>query len=204
MGGGIGQGAANWWEAGGASGCVAAYQPKGAASLADSYINLANPGTYDAALGVAPTWNTATGWTFDGSTQYLTTGITANANWSMILRFANVSGTGGGGAGTDVAPRFFLQPNLADKVYYASADFVAFAPGLATGVIAVAGVNCYRNAALDGVVTGLSGAAGGAIELGRIQGIATRWLNGDIIACAIYSNDISAQIVALTDAINAV
>ena len=31
-----------------------AYQPKGAASLAASYFNLANPGTYNAAPGTAP------------------------------------------------------------------------------------------------------------------------------------------------------
>ena len=63
------QSSANWWEAGGATGAVAVYQPIGAASLAASYVNLANPGTYDAAPGVAPTWASA-GWTSNG-TEYL-------------------------------------------------------------------------------------------------------------------------------------
>ncbi len=45
--------ASTWWDNNGAiSGCVAAYQPKGAADLAASYVNLANSGTYNAAPGV--------------------------------------------------------------------------------------------------------------------------------------------------------
>ncbi len=42
-----------WWLAGGipAENCIAAYQPKGAASYAASKVNLANPGTYDAYEG---------------------------------------------------------------------------------------------------------------------------------------------------------
>ena len=47
--------AAGWWVVVGKT-CIAAYQPKGAASLAASYVNLQQPGTYDAAPGVAPTW----------------------------------------------------------------------------------------------------------------------------------------------------
>jgi hypothetical protein len=72
-----------WWLAGGvaAANAIAVYQPKGAADLAASYVNLANPGTYDAAPGTAPTFDAATGWTFNGSTQYLTTGVTNGAAW---------------------------------------------------------------------------------------------------------------------------
>ena len=63
---------AAWYRAGGAPLPVAAYQPKGAASLAASYVNLALPGTYDAAPGVAPSFDAATGWTFNRSLgQYL-------------------------------------------------------------------------------------------------------------------------------------
>ena len=61
----------DWWE-----GATFANQPKGAASAAASYVNLANPGTYDLSNGTAyPAFNTATGWTFDGdSSQYLLIG----------------------------------------------------------------------------------------------------------------------------------
>ncbi len=79
-----------WWLRGGipAANCIAAYQPINAASLAASYVNLANPGTNDAAPGVAPGWNKTDGWTFNGLTQYLTTGIIPASGYSMIIRFS--------------------------------------------------------------------------------------------------------------------
>ena len=60
----------SWWLAGGiaAANCVAAYQPKGAASYAASKVNLANPGTYDLVkITNDPDFDAATGWTFDAS-----------------------------------------------------------------------------------------------------------------------------------------
>ncbi len=60
-----------WWDLSGTiTTCVAAYQPKGAASLAASYVNLANPGTNNAAEGSAPSFSSA-GWTFNGTSNYL-------------------------------------------------------------------------------------------------------------------------------------
>lgn len=84
--------AADWWDDNGAiSGCVAAYQAKGAASLAASYVNLANPGTYDATVpaGVsAPTWAASTGWGVD-STHRLTTNVVAQGTWTIICRIGS-------------------------------------------------------------------------------------------------------------------
>lgn len=57
----------NWWNY---TGVVAAYDAKNAASQAASYVNLANPGTYDCTVASGtPSWANGTGWTFDGSTQ---------------------------------------------------------------------------------------------------------------------------------------
>lgn len=82
--------AANWWEAGGAPTPVAVYQPKGAASLAASYVNLANPGTYDAAPGIAyPSWSSA-GWATNGVDQYLMTGVVASANYTALIKYAGM------------------------------------------------------------------------------------------------------------------
>lgn len=78
-----------WWLAGGipAANCIAAYQPKRAASYAASKVNLANPGTYDATEGVAPSWSSAVGWTFNGSSQYLDTGIVIPAGGKVYSFF---------------------------------------------------------------------------------------------------------------------
>lgn len=79
-----------WYLAGGVAlaNAVAVYQPIGAASLAASYVNLANPGTYDAAPGVAPTWAGASGWVFNGTSQYLRVGaaVVGSPPFSMIAR----------------------------------------------------------------------------------------------------------------------
>ena len=104
-----------WYLAGGAPAPIAAYQPKGAASLAASYVNLANPGTYDAAPGVAPTHASATGWTFNGNTQYLTTNVaTSGSAWSIVLRYAHLLGVDRGicgtyGAGTERGLALYLS-----------------------------------------------------------------------------------------------
>jgi hypothetical protein len=74
--------AAEWYD-----GAIAAYQPKGAASLAASYVNLANPGTYNAAPGVAPSFDAATGWGFT-TTQFLITGVRMFQPYSVIMRYS--------------------------------------------------------------------------------------------------------------------
>ena len=56
--------AADWWAVAGKT-CVAAYQPKGAADLAASYVNLANPGTYDAVPDSSFSFDVSIGWIFD-------------------------------------------------------------------------------------------------------------------------------------------
>lgn len=95
--------ASTWWDNNGAiAGCVAAYAPKGAADLAASYVNLANPGTFDTAPGVAPTFNTADGWTFNGSTTKLLVGLSAAAKPFTIV--ARITVTSLAAPGTVVGP----------------------------------------------------------------------------------------------------
>lgn len=90
-----GAAATPWYLAGGVAlaNVVAAYQPIGAASLAASYSNLANPGTNNAAPGVAPTHASATGWTFNGTTQYLSTPNPASG-YSVVIRLSNAPTAG--------------------------------------------------------------------------------------------------------------
>ncbi len=87
---------ADWWTIAGKT-CVAAYQFKGAATLAASYVNRANPGTYDctvAALATNPPALVASGLDFDGATTALETGISmpsGQAAWSVVASFTGVS-----------------------------------------------------------------------------------------------------------------
>ena len=67
----------------------AAYEPKGAASLAASYVDLSGNGN-DAAPGVAPTLSS--GWVFNGGTQYLTTTFAPanDQNQAVFVQYADV------------------------------------------------------------------------------------------------------------------
>ena len=86
--------AGGWWLAGGIDpdDCVAAYQPKGAASYAASKVNLANPGTYDLTNGNDPSWSASTGWTFDGVDDHLyeTTYEPTDTSFTIIVRLNNM------------------------------------------------------------------------------------------------------------------
>ncbi len=147
-----------WYQAGGAPLPLAAYQPKGSASLAASYVNLANPGTYDAAPGVAPTFDAATGWTFNGSTQYLTTAITIGSHWSVVCRYSNVVAGTIALFGCDDASGAGLKyyPNLSSNHYFFNGATVkTVAGGTTSGVAAIADTIGYLDGASQ--ATGMEG-----------------------------------------------
>ncbi len=206
LGGGIGPralgggaaAASDWWTVSDQT-CVAAYQPIGAASLAASYINLANPGTYNAAPGVAPTLG-AGGWRFDGSTQRLRTGIAPNNNnWSAIIRFSDWTSNSGqkvlfgesnnGGTGT-FSIYWYLYNTTAR---YANGGNVNYARGSATaGIAAIAGAAAYFDSADVGAIPTA------IITHGEIW-IGWRYADYGAFICqafAIYSTTLSAADVA--------
>lgn len=202
-----------WYTSPGGTTCVAAYNAVGASSLANSYINLANPGTYDAAPGVAPTWAYGTGWTFNGTTQYLTTGVVpaSDQTWSALIRFS-----GGAqntkyifGAVTSGSTRFFgFNTNYTDnKVYYYNGSFLGINTGINSGVLGVAGNKGYRNGSAEsGTIPAGSGTITGGALIGAVNVGATPsflW-PGNVQALAIYSGTLSASDVAtITTAMNA-
>lgn len=202
-----------WFLAGGisAANCIAAYQPKGAVDLASSYINLANPGTNNAAPGVAPTWDATNGWTFNGTSQYLATGITPSSNWSVLVRFssAGVDGalfgcqTGGATSYFQIFPR---GSSGASRVYRnGNVTGLAISGGAASGVVAVAGATAYYNGAPEtGTLSNnLSGATTIFIGARNSTGTANGFFGGNIQAISIYNISIASYISALTTAINA-
>jgi hypothetical protein len=198
-----------WWAVGGiAEICIGAYQPMGAASLAASYINLANP-TNNAAPGSAPSFDTAVGWTFS-DTHWLGTNIIAAANYSMIGRFSGTTARASGhcvmGCGSLSTNRLYVLPGLdVSNRAFGYGLHKSFAGAVDNGVMAIAGENCYYNGAVDGVTAGSITSGELEIQFGR------RWkgsgfdfpLNGNIQAAAIYSAVLTApQVAALTTAIN--
>ncbi len=138
---------APWYLSGGAPTPVAAYTFKGAASQSASYVNQVNPGTYDLMAGVAPTWDATNGLIFNGSTQYLTTGVTPGNGWSVVFRFSNASTAVIIGQRTSALNGLYLSPNSgAGTYYYNYGDRIVVAATPPTnGVMGIAGATGYLN-----------------------------------------------------------
>ena len=200
---------ADWWTVPGRT-CVAAYQPKGAESLGKSYTNLQNPGTYDAVPGVAPTWAAATGWTFNGTTQYLLTGIVHPGNvstWTAIVRLTIagdtkvVFGEGSGGGNDD----FRIYASAGTYPYYDNGGLQAKGAALSfpfTGSLCVAGKQGYKNGVADGAAIGAGNPKAYQIDIGAesLDAAGTpsggSRFNGIVPALAIYSDTLTAPEVA--------
>lgn len=206
--------ASTWWDNNGAiSGCVAAYAAKGAASLAASYTNLANPGTYTAAPGVAPTFNAADGWTFNGSTQYLTTGVIPAAGWSALIRFSDNTSPDDDtvfGSYSGATLRFSVNINAVtgnNRIIYQNGGILVESPGIAAGVVGFAGQTGYRNAvAASGTIGAWSGTSTRQIYIGatNLEGSISNLFPGKIQAFAIYNVTLTAgQVATITTAMQA-
>jgi hypothetical protein len=190
---------ASWYLSGGVNpaNCIGAYAAKGAASLAASYVNLANPGTYDLTLGSAPTLG-ANGWTFAGA-QYLKTGITAAAGWTAIVKFSGAAVANGRLFAGEGDRRFGIVPNDATGVVYLYGSTLTKTPGLASGVLAIANSRGYRNGVDDGAIAS-TGTNFSAIYIGcrNIGGSPSVYYSGNLAAISFYSSELTlAQIQAV-------
>ncbi len=201
------------WLTGGipAANCIAAYEPMDAADLATSYINKANPGTYNAAPGTAPTFAAGIGWTGNASSMYLTTGITPNSNnWSVIVRFSypGASNTAVlGSFGTGGKPFFDIWPRYTDnKAYIGNGDTEAAITDTGSGAVvwAIAGRYAYRNGTqVSTLPTAISWATARSIFiLARNDGAPQYYSGATVARLYIYDIDISSYMAGLTTAIN--
>jgi hypothetical protein len=205
--------AVSWWLSGGiaAINCRVAYQAKGAASLAASYSNLANPGTDDAIPIVAPTWATATGWGFTG-TQYLSTVVPKTGqDQSALIRYSfagidyhylsAVSGIHGG----LILFGFFIGPDY-PSWYNGNNNYIVTCPSSA--VMAISGISGYFDGIPAATIPISSGGynsqplyIGGFNNGGTLE---TFTYVGNIQAFAMYDTTLTdAQVLAVSTAMAA-
>lgn len=195
----------SWWLPGGVTTtqCAAAYQPIGAANLAVSYVNINNPGTNNAFLGVAPNWDMLNGWTFDGLTQYLKTGITpASTNWSMFVRFSNFTGLVGQDLiGCKMGSRNFILTLDTVAFYYSNGNTLSTTPPVTSGIFGFAGLTAYRNGVNDGTIpTGDIPARTMFIGAVNDFGGANNYVSAKIQAISIYNVTLTpAQVLDLVN-----
>lgn len=201
------QGAAGvpWYLAGGVT-PIAAYSPKGAASLAASYTNLANPGTYDAAPGIAPTFDTLTGWTFAAaSAQYLTTGVTPSTGWSALVKFADASAStinflfGSQGTGAASNYLFGVWPVTSGGVRaYHNSGNLNKSDSVTSGVLGFAGQTAYRDGSAEtGTIATRAGSLWRSIYIGaRNNGAAEFFVTAKISSLIFFDTTLTAPQMA--------
>jgi hypothetical protein len=195
-----------WYLVGGAPLPVAAYQPKGAASLSASYVNLANPGINDATVATGtPNWSVALGWI--GNNFALSTGYTPiNTDITIIIRYANSGGGARAFVGTVSGISTYIYANVSGQIRYNNQGNVFVTPGLVTGVLAIAGKNGYRNGVFDGTISAGNAVGTGALWMMAINnsGVILQPETGNLIAIAIYSTALTSPQVAAVSAAMAV
>lgn len=200
-----------WWLAGGVSSvnCIGAYQPIGASSLANSKINVNNPGTHDAVAGVDPSWTSANGWAGDSTSKYLLTGIVPAPHWSAIVFVRNATaGTALGQAGAGGFAYLQLLPHYVtgpESVFGNGSNTVS-AP-MTTGAQLVAGQQGYIDALpADGVIGDWTDSDQVQIALlaRNVNGAIGLFFGGNLVLAAVYNivlsqNQINAIITAAND-----
>lgn len=197
-----------WYLAGGisAANCTRAYQALGAADLASSYSNLPTPGTGDATVPVAaPTFNTLTGWTFNGTSQNLDSGQIPGSGHTMLVMFSKNITDGKVVCGAFDTDRFHIFTYTStNRRYDYGNNFRTVAGARLWGTMAIAGVNCYVDGVADGTVS--ASFAGGntrSIWIGDINYSSHIRYAGDVMAFAYYNTTLSAgQISAIDAALN--
>lgn len=139
-------------------GVVAAYQPVAAPGPLLARYNQAHGGsnTYQAGDGVAPTWGSATGWTFNGSTQYLNTNAFVASWWTVLVHVdVPVSSTLQVCFGTADTKYLRLGPIFDDSgaFWQQINQTLVIAPRLLNGVMGINDLSCYANGAIVGSIS---------------------------------------------------
>ena len=195
--------AANWWTVVGKT-VLAAYKAKGAASLAASYVNLANPGTYDCTVDAFGPTLGASGWTFNGIFQHLNTNLThtdAGQVWSALIAFSGVTNNGfimGENTGSTVTGLQMAPNYTSNRRLYDNGKYLLIGSGAVTsGVMGIAGPTAYYNGVSDGAInTGTLTQVNNTIYIGR----GSLYCAGNVAAVAIYSDTLSAGEMATVSA----
>jgi hypothetical protein len=205
-----------WYAAGGTlANCIIAYKPIGAANLAASYVNLANPGTYNAApvtAGGDPTFAAATGWQFIvANTDRLKTGWVP-PNQVARTGIARISGATIAAAnryvfgcrdapGTDTWFAL-LNTNGTSVAQFRNGTGTTYihSAGITDGVVAISGLDPYKDAVdLGGITAGTYNLGARELFVGCLNsnGSTTGYFDGYIQAIAFYDIALNATQIGI-------
>lgn len=155
-------GAMPWWLGNGAvpkSNSYTIYDPLVALSLSESYINLANPGTRNAAPGIAPGFSLVSGWSFNGINQYLNTNQPPGNESTVIIWVEEATGVYIVGATGTGGRQYFLRPVNSNVARYTRETTNVNVPTDIWGnVMAMTKNSGYRTGIPEATMVSLSGA----------------------------------------------
>lgn len=208
-----------WWDIG--PGCIAAYQPKGVSSKGESYINLANPGTYTLIENSAPTQNYLDGWVFTADALQTGISVKANIGWTIIVRCSDIGSLSsskcivGGQSAKSGTGIFIIPRSNEDKIIYkhnVNGGEKTGSTCTSSAVLAVTKNGGYLNGNLDSDAMGdcdfsinqLYNIAIGSSYWGEVEYSVSRVATAKIQAIAFYNTTLTAtQIKELTAVMNA-
>jgi hypothetical protein len=194
-----------WYLSGGiaSSDCIAAYQPKGAASLAASYSNLNNPGTNDAAAsGGTPDWATGDGWKGAMSAATVNSASIAYSQAATFIIKYTVSDTWWQFGTTAASKYLYISPQASTTLWFGIGNKEKQSSAVTSslsGVACLAGRYGYYDGnlvATADVPTSFTNTV--ALTIFRPWHTAAR-----VVAVGLYSITLSStQVAAVTTAIN--
>jgi peptidoglycan/xylan/chitin deacetylase (PgdA/CDA1 family) len=184
------------------------YQPLGAATLADSYKNLATPGVHDAVPGTSAPILVPGGWSLNGIDQYIDTTLIPTNTCTILIAFTGFVPINRGlcGALLDSTHRYRIYPhNGTQRLYQHVSGETRIEGGVLSGVIGMAGKQPYLNGVADGALAG----TGTTLNMGSISlfigalnnaGVPAAHAQATIKAFAFYSTILTAEQVAAISA----
>jgi hypothetical protein len=197
-----------WWLAGGIDNddVVAVYQPYGAPSYSASLQNLAHD-DHDIVSGSAG-WSSSGGWQFNGTSHYFVTDITPSSNYTVIVRYVNVTknnsvliGEFAQSGGADFYVQVRGNNGAANRWGYGNGFYTSSI--VTSGAMALAGGDAYQDTTLKQSNIGSWSGTPRVFWIGELNGFTNNKCNGSIRAIAIYSRKLSSsEVQAVVAAMN--
>ncbi len=183
--------APDWWTVTGAT-CIAAYQAKGASSIAIAKINLANPGTYDLTNNIVsvPSLSSA-GWIFNGLNQGFETGIFPDQNTSVAIQFSGLTGNILFGERTLWTDKFLIEHSGTGRYYEIGGENkVLPAGGLTSG-------NLIYSSTGKGFLNGIQEATLNTTTVGTFTAIRDLYIGAYNFISGLQYGDLTIQAFSL-------
>ena len=199
----------DWWEAGGATGAVAVYQPKGANSYLMSLSDLSGNENHATEV-IGPNWTAANGWVF-GGTEYLMLPVDVGINYPSYSAVTKIIDASNGYAFGSYLKGALFTPNRGFAIAPGGSGNTTFYQGgygvengpRTEGIFAVSNQKGYINGAMTTTIGTETPNTLPALTIGALNRSdigPSSMLIGTITALALYENPLTDDQIAAISA----